>query len=88
VDASNSAIGLAVTKQLSLRNTTSSVLVAQEVEADSLRSVVILTPKVNGNVKTVFTPVTALAAGAGFAAGLWVLRRLAAGLNPVARRRR
>ncbi len=77
-----------MTKQLSLHNTTSSVLVAQEVEADSLRSVVILTPKVNGNVKTVFTPVTAFAAGAGFAAGLWALRRLVAGLNPFARRRR
>jgi hypothetical protein len=88
IDVQYGAVGVAVAKQISLQDTTASVVAARQVEADSLRTAIILTTRVNGDVKTVFTPVTALAAGFGFAAGLWALRRVATALNPLARRRR
>jgi hypothetical protein len=88
IDVDHGAIGVALANQLSLQDTTASVAAARELKADSLRTVIILTTRVDGDVKTVFTPVTALAAGFGFAAGLWAMRRLATVLDPIGRRRR
>ena len=52
------------------------LLVAQRVEAKDLQTVVLIAGHVQGDVKTLFTPLTALAAGAGFAVTLFTFKSL------------
>ena len=51
------------------------VTVARAVEADDVRSLMVVAARVNGEVHSVFTPLTALAAGAGLAFGLVLFAR-------------
>jgi len=87
VDAHDSAIGVAVSKEASLVDLNNSIMVAQHVEAQNVRTFALLAGRVDGEVRTVFTPATALAAGAGFAVSLWLVRQLLSWLNPFRRRR-
>lgn len=87
VDAHDSAIAVAVTKEAKLADLTNSIMVAQHVEAQNMRTFALFAGRVDGEVKTVLTPVTALAAGAGFAVALWLIRQLFSRLNPFGRRR-
>ena len=87
VDVRNSGIGVVVANQLKVEESNGSFILAREVEARDVRAFAVFTSRVQGDVSAVFTPVTALAAGAGFAAALWLLRQIAGALNPWAQRR-
>ena len=80
LDIHKGAIGAVSTHDATLTGTTNSVLVANQVDAEDVRAVAIFALRLNGDAKTVFTPMVAFAAGAGFAAATFVLRRLAARL--------
>jgi hypothetical protein len=80
VDAHESAIGLAVAREMKLDQVNTPLLVAQKVEAKELQTVVLIAGQVRGQVKAVFTPLTALAAGAGFALTYLAAKSLMANL--------
>ncbi|MCB0045707.1 MAG: hypothetical protein H6642_17205 [Caldilineaceae bacterium] len=75
IDVHNSGIGVAVARRMTLQEANSSVVVAQEVQATDVRTLALFAARVSGNISTVFTPVTALLAGAGFGLITWLLRR-------------
>ena len=87
VDAHNGAIAVAVSQESKLVDVTSSVLVAQHVEAQDVHTIALIAGRVDGEVKAFFTPMTALAAGAGFAFALLFIRQVLSRLNPFARNR-
>jgi hypothetical protein len=76
VEAHESALGVAVAREMKLEKVNSPLLVAQRVEAKELQTAVLIAGQVQGNVKTLLTPLTALAAGAGFAITLLAFRSL------------
>lgn len=67
IDAHESSIGVALAQEMKLDQTHPPLVVAGRVQAQNIQTVVLLAGRVEGNVKAVFTPLTALAAGAGFA---------------------
>lgn len=70
IDVDEGAIGVSVSSVASLRDSSSLVVLARQVKAEDVRTLMLISPKVDGNVETVFTPLTALAAGAGLAFGI------------------
>lgn len=80
VDVTDGAIGVAVASQMNVRESSSLVSVAKMMDAEDVRSLVIVASHVNGKVESVFTPLTALAAGAGLAFGLIIFARALAWL--------
>jgi hypothetical protein len=86
VEARESAIGVAVTREARLTDTTNSFIVAQNVEAENVRTIALIAGQVDGEVQTLLTPMTAMAAGAGFALALWLFKQLFTRLNPFVRR--
>ena len=58
---------MALAQEMKLDQTHPPLVVAGRVQAQNIQTVVLLAGRVEGNVKAVFTPMTALAAGAGFA---------------------
>ena len=76
VDAHESAIGVAIAREMKLDQVNTPLLIAQQVEAKELQTVVLLAGHVHGNVKAILTPLTALAAGAGFAITLFAFKSL------------
>jgi hypothetical protein len=84
VDVMEGAVGVAVASAMSLRESTNVLAIARTLDASDVRALVVLAPRVNGTLQTVFTPLTALAAGAGLALGLaliprtlaWLVKRL------------
>lgn len=76
VDAHESSIGIAVGREMKLDHVNTPLLIAQQVEAKELQTVVLIAGQVRGNIKTIFTPLTALAAGAGFALTLMAVKGL------------
>jgi hypothetical protein len=59
-----------------LDSVTTPLLIAQEVHAEELQTLALFAARVEGNVRTVFTPLAAFALGAGFAATLLVMRAM------------
>lgn len=86
VDAHESALGAVVTETAHLHESNAAVLVGQTIQADSVRSVLVVAARVDGSVKPVLTPLSALAAGAGFAATLLLVGRLFGALRRGRRR--
>ena len=80
METRNSAVGVVIAHEASMIEGATSVVVAQHLDADHVQAAFVAAVQVNGTVKAFFTPLTAFAAGAGFATTLWVLRRLAARL--------
>jgi hypothetical protein len=70
VDVNEGAIGVSISSNAMLNNSTTGVVVSRNVKASDVRSMMLIAGKVDGDVETVFTPLTALAAGAGLAFGL------------------
>ncbi len=87
VDAHNGAIAVAVSQESKLVDVANSILVARHVETQNGRAAVLIAGRVDGEVKTLFTPMTALAAGAGFALTLLFVRQVLSRLNPFNRNR-
>ncbi|MFN2202084.1 MAG: hypothetical protein ACK2UO_12805 [Caldilineaceae bacterium] len=75
VDAKESPIGVSVSTSLHMQDSSAVVTIAKSVACDEVRSVFFFASRVNGDVQSVFTPLTALAAGAGFALSLVVFVR-------------
>jgi hypothetical protein len=90
VDVTDGAIGVAIASSVKLRESTGLVTVAKSIEAEDTRTLMMFAARVNGQVESVFTPLTALAAGAGFAVGLVVMARTLTWLvtSPIRRLRR
>ncbi len=80
VDARKSSIGIAIAREMKLEHVNTPFVVAMTVEAKELQTVALIAGRVQGNVKTVFTPLTALAAGAGFAMTLLAFKSLVANI--------
>lgn len=66
VDVHESMVGLMAVKDASLEDTASLGFVAQTVRAKNISSAIFVSGRTEGNVETIFTPVTALLVGAGF----------------------
>lgn len=77
VDVDDSIVGMAVASEMSLQNVNSSILAAGDVDATEIRTVALFAQHVNGDVKTVVTPLTAILIGAGFGLAMFVLKRIA-----------
>ena len=73
IDMNEGAIGVAASSDIVMNDSTSLVLMAKRIEATDVRSLLLVAPKVKGSVETVFTPLTAFAAGAGLAFGVGLL---------------
>ncbi|CAN5681521.1 hypothetical protein BH10CHL1_BH10CHL1_36040 [soil metagenome] len=80
VDARKSNIGVVIAREVKLERVNTPLLVAATVEAKELQTIALIAGRVQGNVKTVFTPLTALAAGAGFALTLLAFKNLVANI--------
>lgn len=76
VDANDGAVGVLLAADAQLDDVTASLVAAKQVSANDVRAFAVLAGKVDGDVKSVLTPATALAAGAGFALTLLVFRGL------------
>ncbi len=76
VDAEDSAIGFVMAADANLNDVTTSLVAAKRVSARNIRAFAIFAAELDGDAKSVLTPVTALAAGAGFALTLFILRNM------------
>jgi hypothetical protein len=76
VEVRHSAVGAVAGREVTLQATSVGMLAAQTVQATNVRTVALLAGQVRGNVETVFTLWTALAAGAGLGVALFGLRAL------------
>lgn len=76
VDAQDSLIGIATADKMVLNDVTSSLLIAEDVEATQVRAFALFSARVNGDIHTAITPRIALAIGAAFAVTTFVLRLL------------
>jgi hypothetical protein len=86
VDVADSAIGFLAAADVSLDDVNASVVAAKRVDAQNVRAFAIFAAELDGDAKSVLTPATALAAGAGFALSLFVIRSMVSAL--FSRRRR
>lgn len=77
VDANDSAIGVVLAADAKLDDVTTSLVAARQVNGNNIRAFAIFTGELNGDARSVLTPATALAAGAGFALTMLFLRGLA-----------
>jgi hypothetical protein len=77
LDAAESALGVVIAREATVKETTVPLLVAGQVKADQVRAVAVMAGRIDGTVKAVFTPVTAVLAGASFALTLFALAQLA-----------
>ncbi len=87
VDAGDSAIAVVVAADVNLDDVTTSLVAAKRVSARNIRAFAIVAAELDGDAKSVLTPVTALAAGAGFALTLVILRSMASAVFSRRRRR-
>lgn len=76
LDAHDSSLGVVVARTAVLSDVTSSLIVAQKVDAADVRTVFLAGGDIRGEVRSVFTPLSAAALGAGFALAWWLLRSL------------
>ena len=76
LEAEDSAIGVVLARDARLADVTTPLLVAQNVRADEIQTFALLAARVEGNVRTVFTPLAALAMGVGFALTLLLGQKL------------
>ena len=76
VDISDGAIGVVLAADAKLDDVTTSLVAAKQINANNVRAFAIFAGKLDGDVQSVLTPATALAAGAGFALTMLFFRRL------------
>ncbi|HXF60039.1 MAG TPA: hypothetical protein VNK95_00400, partial [Caldilineaceae bacterium] len=76
VEANRSGVVMAVARELSLNEAGAPLVMAGQVKAGTVRTAVMLAGQVQGNVRTVFTLWTALAAGIGAGVAFYGLRAL------------
>jgi hypothetical protein len=76
VEANRSGVVMAVARDLTLNEAGAPLVVAGQVKAETVRTVVMLAGQVQGNVQTVFSLWTALAAGVGAGVAFFGLRAL------------
>jgi hypothetical protein len=77
LDAVDSMVGPVMTHEARLQDVATPLLVGRNITAKEVRAVGIFAGNIQGDVKTIFTPVTALLAGAGFALTFFGLLQLA-----------
>jgi len=80
VDAHESGFGIAIAREMKLEGVNAPLLIAGGIKARKLQTVILLAGRVEGSVKTVLTPLTAMAAGAGFALTLLAIKTVATAL--------
>ena len=76
LDMRESGAFIAVSQDATVHDGAVTVLASCEVQAKELRTGLLVASKVEGNVKTILTPLTALAIGAGFGLATLLLRSL------------
>ncbi|MCB0185964.1 MAG: hypothetical protein KDE31_16960, partial [Caldilineaceae bacterium] len=74
--AHESAIGAIVARDAVMEDVTTPMLVAQNIRANDVQTVALLAGHVEGNVRALLTPLTALAMGVGFASTLLLAKAL------------
>jgi hypothetical protein len=77
LDMRDAPIGFAVSKEATIHSGDVGVLVSGRVKAKELCTWLVVAGKVEGDVKTLLSPLSALAMGAGFGLVVMVLRKLA-----------
>jgi hypothetical protein len=82
LETHDSAVGLAIGREVTLKKSVTPVVVAGKVKAAEIRTVFLAAGKVQGKVQTVFTIWSALAAGVGVGAALFGLGQLASRRSP------
>lgn len=66
LDVQDCGIGLAVSKESTVAGSGIGLLASSRVKAKELQTVLLVAGRIDGDVKALFTPLTALALGAGF----------------------
>ncbi|MEM7128549.1 MAG: hypothetical protein AAF702_19605 [Chloroflexota bacterium] len=87
VELDGSSVGLLAAQDLSAEDSTSFGLFAQNVEAQRISTFFYLSGQTEGDVETIFTPVTALIAGMGFGLSFFIGKTLLAKIWPFQRRK-
>ena len=87
LEAEKSAIGAVVVDQLNAGSVESKVLMARTVNAGQVNTGLLLALRVQGNVQSQWTPLTAILAGSAFAATLLLATQLTRRLRDRADRR-
>jgi hypothetical protein len=72
----DAAVGMAVSEQTTVHSGTVGLLVSGRVKAEELCTGLLVAGKVEGDVKTILSPLSALAIGAGFGLVVMLLHRL------------
>jgi hypothetical protein len=88
LDAHDSSLGVVVARTAVLADVNSSLVVAQKLDAKDVRTVFLAGGDIRGEVRSVFTPLSAAALGAGFALAWWLLRSLVGKVGRARARRR
>lgn len=88
VDISDGMVGFLNAREVSGESVSTIGLVAQDVQADDIFSVILLAGRVDGKVRAVFTPVTALAMGVGLGFAFFITKRILGRIWPFRRRQK
>lgn len=86
LDAHESSLGVVFARTAVLSDVNSSLVVAQKLEATNVRAFFLAGGDIRGEVRSVLTPLSAAALGAGFALAWWLLRSLGGKLGRARRR--
>ena len=76
LDAHDSSLGVVVARTAVLSDVSSSLVVAQRLDAKETRAIFLIGGEIRGEVRSVLTPLSAAALGAGFALAWWLARSL------------
>lgn len=74
LEANNSALGMVGVKEAHIAESTNSIVLAKTVNLKNCTSVLLVAGRVEGDGKSVLTPITALAIGAGFGIAVYLLK--------------
>ena len=87
-DIDDSVVGVIVSNQVSADEVRSASVVAQDVNASTISTLLLLSGRVDGKVRAVLTPFTALAFGVGVGLSILIVKGILSRLWPFRRKKR
>ena len=76
VEVSKSALGITVAQEAHLDESTNTVIIAKTANVKNSTSVLLIAGRIEGDVKSILTPVSALAIGAGIGVMVYLLKNI------------
>jgi hypothetical protein len=78
VDLTDSAAAFVRAQDVQMRDCASVAVVGEQVQVRQSQTIFLLGRRIEGDVRAMFTPVSAFALGLGAVLGIWIIRRLRA----------